>query len=340
MKNLVSIIVPVYNVEKCINKCVESIINQTYKNTEIILVNDGSKDNSLQICNNLSKKHNNIIVIDKKNGGPSSARNEGIIKSKGEFIMFVDSDDFIEPNMIEIMVETYKKNKTDIISCGYNRQKYKNNKLKHTKKIINNDILLTTKKDILNFYFPIYDNKGFNSIWGKLYLSNILKKNKIFFNEKISMGEDYLFNLAYFQHINKAYIVGKALYNYRIEYNYATKKYEENLFNNRMILWEATQKVYKQNKLELKKLYQLYIKFIYSQICTFNHPNCKLTKLEKNNIIKNIISEKNTKFIIKKIDSLDNIYKILALLLKYEVFFIINLIGKMIYILKTLKNAF
>ena len=114
---LISVIVPVYNTEKYIEKCVMSILNQTYKNLEIILIDDGSTDNSPQICDSLAKKDNRITVIHQPNGGVSSARNIGLDNTHGDYITFVDSDDYIEPNMIEFLSENIGD--TNIAMCGY-----------------------------------------------------------------------------------------------------------------------------------------------------------------------------------------------------------------------------
>ena len=114
---LISVIVPVYNTEKYIEKCVMSILNQTYKNLEIILIDDGSTDNSPQICDSLAEKDNRITVIHQPNGGVSSARNIGLDNTHGDYITFVDSDDYIEPNMIEFLSENIGD--TNIAMCGY-----------------------------------------------------------------------------------------------------------------------------------------------------------------------------------------------------------------------------
>ena len=115
---LVSIIVPIYNAEKYIFGLIENLMNQTYKNIEIILVNDGSTDNSLNICNELQSKDNRIKVIDKKNGGVSSARNKGIKESKGEYITFIDSDDNIGEDYVRKMVENVEDTYC-LIKCNY-----------------------------------------------------------------------------------------------------------------------------------------------------------------------------------------------------------------------------
>ncbi len=114
---LISVIVPVYNTEKYIEKCVMSILNQTYKNLEIILIDDGSTDNSPQICDSLAEKDNRITVIHQPNGGVSSARNIGLDNTHGDYITFVNSDDYIAPNMIEFLSENIGD--TNIAMCGY-----------------------------------------------------------------------------------------------------------------------------------------------------------------------------------------------------------------------------
>lgn len=117
-KPLISVIVPVYNVQKYVRKSVESILQQTYKNLEIILVDDGSTDESGKICDMLARSDNRVTVIHKKNGGLSDARNAGLDRATGELIGFVDSDDYIEKNMYEVLEERMRINEADISCCG------------------------------------------------------------------------------------------------------------------------------------------------------------------------------------------------------------------------------
>lgn len=118
-KNIVSIIVPVYNVEKYIERCLDSLINQTYSNIEIILVNDGSTDDSEIICNEYEKKDKRIKVLNKKNGGLSSARNAGLKIINGNYVMFVDSDDFVDLSIVETLLNNITETKSDISICSY-----------------------------------------------------------------------------------------------------------------------------------------------------------------------------------------------------------------------------
>ena len=120
-KNKVSIIIPVYKVEPYIDECLNSIVNQTYSNLEIILVDDGSPDTCPQKCDEWASKDSRIRVVHKQNGGLSSARNAGMDVATGDFFMFVDSDDFIESNMVESLLDIHKKQESDITCCEVNR---------------------------------------------------------------------------------------------------------------------------------------------------------------------------------------------------------------------------
>lgn len=140
MSELISVIVPVYNVEQYLEKCIDSIINQTYKNLEIILVDDGSTDNSSNLCDLLAKKDSRIAVYHKENGGLSSARNFGIDKANGEFIGFIDSDDYIDNDMYETLYNLIKQDKSDVSMCGlYNiYANRKDSQVKEVKKYLMN----------------------------------------------------------------------------------------------------------------------------------------------------------------------------------------------------------
>ena len=117
---LISVIVPIYKVEEYLDRCVESLINQTYKNLEIILVDDGSPDNCPQMCEAWAQKDSRIKVVHKENGGLSDARNAGFEVATGDIISFIDSDDWIEPEMFETMLSQMEKDDSDIVSCGVN----------------------------------------------------------------------------------------------------------------------------------------------------------------------------------------------------------------------------
>ena len=169
---LISIIIPVYNVEKYVGKCLDSIINQTYKNLEIIVVNDGSKDNSLEIIKEYLKKDERIILIDKENGGLSDARNKGIAKAKGKYYMFIDSDDFADQNMVQVLYDNIKKYNKEISIC--NRYYYYEDGQKKLRFKNNNEVKNLNKEESLINLINFCDFDM--SAWAKLYDAKLFKK--------------------------------------------------------------------------------------------------------------------------------------------------------------------
>lgn len=209
MENLISIIIPVYNSEKYLSKCIDSIINQTYNNLEIILVDDGSTDASPIICDEYEKKDFRIKVIHKKNGGVSSARNIGLINSTGNYIGFIDADDYIEPVMYEKLLKVLKESNTLISMCGFS--KIKDNKVikidNYNEKIISSEKLL---KDIFNC-------TSMGTLWNKLFAKEIffdINNKQLFFNETIHYCEDVLMLETILSHNDNIAIYNQPLYNY------------------------------------------------------------------------------------------------------------------------------
>ncbi len=174
MEDKISIIIPVYNVEKYIKKCVDSIINQTYKNLEIILVDDGSSDNSGKICDEYKKRDYRIKVIHKENGGLSDARNKGVEIATGKYIGFVDSDDYIEENMYNILLNELKVNNADVSICSYKKIRedyYKVDCKQSCEKIIK--ILDNIKAIELLLSDTYIDNYAWNKLYKKELFNNI-----------------------------------------------------------------------------------------------------------------------------------------------------------------------
>ncbi|MBO8433782.1 MAG: glycosyltransferase family 2 protein [Tyzzerella sp.] len=210
MKNNVevSLIIPVYNVEKYIDKCLKSAVNQTFKDMEIIIVNDGSTDNSIEIVNRYIKKYDNIKLISQENKGLSSARNVGIKESSGNYIAFADSDDYFSKKFIEDMYNTIINEKSDIVVCGFKRidenkkPNIKNRKLKY--KTISSDKALDM---LIN---DIFIN---NFAWNKLYKKELFTENDIYFPEGKTYEDMYVM-YKLFHKSKKISIINKKLYCY------------------------------------------------------------------------------------------------------------------------------
>lgn len=192
----VSIILPVYNREDTIKDSIESIINQTYSNWELIIVDDGSKDNSEEICKKYAMKDNRINVIHQENNGPSSARNKGISLAKGKYLMFIDSDDQYKLEMIEKMIKKMNQNDSKLVVCNY-----KNNTNMDGFEELDRFLAMEV----------LQRNRVFNLLWNKIYDLKIIKEQKIFFNENIERGEDYRFNIDYCRYIEKITFINQAL---------------------------------------------------------------------------------------------------------------------------------
>jgi glycosyltransferase involved in cell wall biosynthesis len=202
MKNaLISVIVPVYNVEKYLERCVVSILNQTYTPFEIILINDGSTDGSAHLCNQLYSKHKEIILFHKENGGLSDARNVGIELAKGEYLTFVDSDDFLHKNYLLFLKEALDKNETKISCCSY--QKYPNNyRLDNCEKLELNQINFRDSNWCIN---NLLINQSFTSAWGKLFQKDLfvdLKFPKGLIFEDMYVIPELLINSGHISYID------------------------------------------------------------------------------------------------------------------------------------------
>lgn len=220
-----SIIVPVYGVEKYINQCVDSIINQTYTNIEIILVDDGSKDSSPRICDEYAKKDNRIIVIHKQNGGLVSARKAGAEIASGAYICCVDGDDYIDISYIEEFNEIICKGDYDVVCCGYHQTS--------TKKITDVKVNATAGKynreRLEKEIFPnlIQNEQGrffLPTVWAKAIKSSLYKKYQMMVPDSISMGEDGACIIPCIMHTDSMYIMDKSLYYYRFNPTSMTKE--------------------------------------------------------------------------------------------------------------------
>ena len=196
----VSVIVPVYNVEKYVTRCLTSLINQTLDDIEIIVVNDGSKDNSEQIIREFKKVHNNIIYVKKENGGLSSARNFGLIYATGEYVAFLDSDDYVEKTMYKDMYELAKKENSDMVECDFYWEYPDKNKRKEDKGVIYNG-----KKEMLEKVRVV--------AWNKLIKKEILEKSGVLFPKGLRY-EDVEFTYKLVPYLDKVSFLKKPCIHY------------------------------------------------------------------------------------------------------------------------------
>ncbi len=226
----ISIVVAVYNAGKTLTKCIDSLLNQSYENTEIILVNDCSKDESLEICKEYKSNFNNIKVINNlDNQGVSSTRNNGIKESTGKYICFVDSDDYVEPDYLKKLYDALIKCGVLLSICGSFFDDYTKNKVQSF--IWNNKKYLEVVS--IGRAFELSNKLYLNALWNKLFVTDLIKSNNIWFDEKLSMGEDTKFSLDYIQKngIVEVAVLSEPLYHYiRWNNNSLMAKYCEQSF--------------------------------------------------------------------------------------------------------------
>ena len=204
-----TIIIPVYNAEETLENTVRSALNQTYKNVEIILIDDGSTDSSGAICDRFAAQDNRVKVRHIKNGGVSNARNTALEIASGAYISFLDSDDMMEPDMIKHLVDQLEKNSTNLSACGiiveFSTGKAGVHKFPVTG-VVNNENM----DNVLHNWFDIY----MLAIWNKLFKASIIKENKITFKKEMTINEDGVFVVEYFMHVSSAFFGNSPLYHY------------------------------------------------------------------------------------------------------------------------------
>lgn len=209
MEDKISIIVPIYNVEDYLECCIDSIIEQTYKNLEIILVNDGSTDSSLNICKKYAKKDKRIIIVDKVNGGLSDARNAGLEKATGKYVMFTDSDDFLMIDAVEKLYNGIKEHNVEFITANFI---FVNNDGTPWKKPMFSSKFNEGEISIDEYHQSFYlMNSG---VWNKLFKKEFLDKNKLKFQVGMP-AEDAIFTTLAFLKAKKSYYLKDIVYNYR-----------------------------------------------------------------------------------------------------------------------------
>ena len=242
----ISVIVPVYNTESYLKKCIESIINQTFRNIEIILVDDGSTDTSAEILADYALRDNRIIVIHQENQGLSAARNAGMRSAKGEYIMFVDSDDWIKKDMVECLLKNIEESKSQAVFCNYITVRdgeeipcegileYKVYQSDEVSKIISN---------------MFGGGRYYSSIWRGIYEREVIENSNIYF-QNLQFAEDLNFNLEYLLNCSRVKIIKDELYYYRVNSTSALQSLKNKVDEIQKVPYEIYSLITKYNCLE------------------------------------------------------------------------------------------
>ncbi len=254
---LISVIVPIYNCELYVERCLKSILDLNDLRIEVIVIDDGSTDSSLEIIEKFISNYSNLIVIRQKNLGVSEARNKGLDIAKGKFITFMDSDDYLEENYIETIIKIENRYYPDLLNFGFISEvqdKFGN--------VISSDIinfkekLYPSKEKLKEDLIELWDKHMLYNIWNKIYLNDIIQKHNIRFSK--NFGEDMRFNIEYLSHSNIFYNSDKCFYHYINERNGSiTANYNENLLKIRIEEYYYFNNYFKDNGYQLEE----YIEF-------------------------------------------------------------------------------
>lgn len=291
-----SIIVPIYNVEEYLDECIKLLRKQTLEDIEIILVNDGSSDNSLSICNMHASKDNRIKVIDKNNEGVSIARNKGIEVATSEYIAFMDPDDKVALDMYEKLYTSLVKNKCDIILCNYKKiDKYGEEVIYLPfeegiyKKESIEYILMNMIGNISLEQQPIM-----GSVWRGIYKKSLINKYNIRFPENIRPMQDLIFITNYLSKCNTMYIDKNPYYYYCVRANSGVTGYKKDVWNNNKKVCKLLEEILKENELLDKSKIMLdnrWVNTVLSAIGNEAHKDNKNKLIEKIKVIKMIIED-------------------------------------------------
>lgn len=245
-----SIIVPIYNSEMHLSRCIDSILAQTYTDFELILINDGSNDNSGKLCDDYATKDNRIIVIHKENGGTSSARNSGLEIAKGEYITFVDSDDTISTDYLSTFTYKYDLEIAGLEIIGINKAIY----VPMLTKIVSGD------SEIVEWFIKDFDAMYLTTICCKMFRTNIILESSLKFDTSLKRGEDTIFVYNYLSYCNSIKLISNVVYQYNFDATSIDKKYSLNskeCVNHICAKVSSIEKIEKRFNVKLKELSKL-----------------------------------------------------------------------------------
>ena len=231
-KVYISVIVPVYNCVQWLQECIESVLNQTFREFELILVDDGSTDGSAEICDKYAEKYVQVKVFHKENGGGAGeARNYGLRVSRGEFIVFLDSDDCQHPELLQNLYDAQKKKDYDLVICGY---QFLDDHDQTGEEFCLKAEDIIGRENIIDYFISYYPDGLLGYPWNKLYRRSIIEENEIVF-PKMRRLEDGIFNVAYFQNIGKLCILEQPLVNYQVNSQVLLRKLPYDFYENMKI---------------------------------------------------------------------------------------------------------
>ncbi|PLS01118.1 glycosyltransferase family 2 protein [Neobacillus cucumis] len=312
--NLVSVIIPVFNAENYLSRCIESILGQTLTSFELILINDGSVDSSGDICNAYASLDERIKVVHIDNHGPGYARNIGLEMAKGKYIQFTDSDDTLPPNYIEALYHRVEHENTDLVVCGITN--VKNNKEMNKFKI--EDLLSNQNKPLIELFVHLLEKGLAYSSCNKLYRNDLIQKDKIKFGTEFKLGEDALFNISYLKKSNKISFENSVYYEYHQNNGSLVHKYVQNKYEIQMYLYEKLKKLVDEGtNIHTNENMYLYYQYEFSFVfINYYLPGCPMSPTERKKMIYEIIHDDIIQEIFKVPNERSNLQKMIRTLVR------------------------
>lgn len=318
---LVSIIMPVYNVENFVGKAIESILAQTLTNFEFFVVNDGSTDKSGDICDEYAAKDSRIKVIHKENSGAPSARNVAIEQARGKYMYFLDSDDWAEPTMLEDMVKLANDNNAQLVVTGYYIDTYYSDDEYISLDVTQPDRIFTSQREFRENAYKLFDHNLLYTPWNKLYLASYILENNIRFPQ--TFWDDFPFNLAVVRDVEKVAVSSKQYYHFmRARAESETAKYRPNMYEKReeehswMLDLYAYWNVADADSMEM--VHRRYIERVVGCIENLTNRSCTLSPAEKRREIKKIITAPRVRQALKLVKPKSAMMRLMLIPIKLQ----------------------
>lgn len=331
---IISIIIPVYNTGENLRTCIDSILNQTYKEFEILIINDGSTDNTKDICEEYNKQYSAITVLNQNNLGVSAARNKGIYNSKGTYLMFVDSDDWIEERSLEVIIKSLEEYNSDILMFGRINDYFKDGNLIKSSIIGINNTVHSKIDEINKIWIYLFNSCDFPSSCNKVFRAEIIKTNLIEYNVNSIVYEDFDFNLRVLNKCSNITIISENLYHYNLQsdVNPLSKRDKLNLVYDISEVVNSLNNFLNKINLSEKHMMEMYsyIFNLYLYCLKKIAIDKKVFNLnDKMDVLKSIKLDNNFKNIMNSYGNEIRFYKIIYHLIKYNLYIIAYLLIKL-----------
>ena len=341
MNELVSVIVPVYNTENKLKKCINSVTNSSYTNLEIIIVDDGSEEKTALLCNQLKQQDKRIKVIHQKNKGVSCARNKGIDIAKGEYMYFLDSDDWAEPTMLEDMYNLAKRDQAQLVVAGFYIDTYYEKDKYLTDNYVVEDAVYPDKKSFRKNAYKLFDKNLLYTPWNKLYESKYILENNLRF--PTTLWDDFPFNISIVRNVERVTVTSKQYYHFlRARAESETTAYRPGMYEKReeehgwMVDLYKEWKVMDHNSMEM--IARRYVERFIGCVENITNPKCELSSQEKRQEIKRMLKNPRLKKMLKLANPRSSYMKIMVLPLKWNSTLLTYWEAKVITFVKT-KNT-